>query len=49
MHEDKEYLFRVLQAGASSYLLKSHHESDLIEAIRTVYQVKLIYIPMLLS
>lgn len=38
MHEDKEYLFRVLQAGASSYLLKSHDESDLIEAIRTVYQ-----------
>lgn len=37
MHEDKEYIFRVLQAGASSYLLKSHHENDLIEAIRTVH------------
>lgn len=38
MHEDKEYIFRVLQAGASSYLLKSHHENDLIEAIRTVHK-----------
>lgn len=36
MHEDKEYIFRTLQAGASSYLLKSHHENDLLEAIRTV-------------
>lgn len=38
MHEDREYIFRVLQAGASSYLLKSHHESDLIDAIRTVHK-----------
>lgn len=37
MHEGKEYLFHALQAGASSYLLKSHHENDLIEAIRTVH------------
>ncbi|MFS0574563.1 response regulator transcription factor [Sporosarcina sp. 179-K 3D1 HS] len=36
MHDDKEYIFRALQAGATSYLLKSHHENDLIEAIRTV-------------
>lgn len=38
MHEGKEYLFHALQAGASSYLLKSYHENDLIEAIRTVYR-----------
>lgn len=38
MHDDKEYIFRVLQAGASSYLLKSHPETDLIEAIRTVHK-----------
>jgi len=37
MHEDKEYIFRALQAGASSYLLKSHQENDLIEAIRAVH------------
>src|SRR5690625_5026767 len=35
MHEEKEYIFRVLQAGASSYLLKSHQENHLIEAIIT--------------
>lgn len=38
MHEDKQYILRSLQAGASSYLLKSQHENDLIEAIRYVYQ-----------
>jgi len=37
MHEEKEYIFRVLQAGASSYLLKSHQENHLIEAIRVVH------------
>lgn len=37
MHESKEYLFHALQAGASSYLLKSYNEDDLIEAIRTVH------------
>lgn len=38
MHENREYLYRVLQAGASSYLLKSYNEDDLIEAIRTVHR-----------
>lgn len=38
MHEDKEYIFRALEAGASSYILKSHQENTLIEAIRTVYK-----------
>ncbi|GIM47900.1 DNA-binding response regulator [Collibacillus ludicampi] len=38
MHEDEEYLFRVLQAGASGYILKSALDMDLIAAIRTVYQ-----------
>src|SRR5690625_4820078 len=36
MHEDKQYIFRALEAGASSYVLKSHQENNLIEAIRTV-------------
>lgn len=36
MHDEKEYIFAALQAGASSYLLKSHHVNDLIEAVRTV-------------
>ncbi len=38
MHDDEEYLFRVLQAGASGYILKSAPDMDLIAAIRTVHQ-----------
>ncbi|HJV46332.1 MAG TPA: response regulator transcription factor [Bacillota bacterium] len=38
MHDDEEYLFRVLQAGASGYILKSAPDNDLITAIRTVYK-----------
>jgi len=36
MHDDEEYLFQVLQAGASGYILKSAPDLDLINAIRTV-------------
>ncbi|GAX91408.1 response regulator [Effusibacillus lacus] len=36
MHDDEEYLFRVLQAGASGYILKSAPDMDLLTAIRTV-------------
>lgn len=38
MHDDRDYIFRVMKAGASSYLLKSNRESDLIESIRKVYR-----------
>lgn len=38
MHDDEEYLFRVLQAGASGYILKSAPDVDLIQAIRCVAQ-----------
>jgi two-component system response regulator NreC len=38
MHDDEEYLFRVLQAGAAGYILKSAPDLDLIQAIRTVVQ-----------
>ncbi|MFC4767095.1 response regulator [Effusibacillus consociatus] len=38
MHDDEEYLFRVLQAGASGYVLKSAPDMDLLTAIRTVHQ-----------
>ncbi|MFD2169905.1 response regulator [Tumebacillus lipolyticus] len=37
MHDDEEYLFRVLQAGASGYILKSAPDLDLLSAIRTVH------------
>jgi two-component system response regulator NreC len=36
MHDDPEYLFRALDAGASGYVLKRAAEADLIGAIRTV-------------
>lgn len=38
MHDDKEYLFRVLQAGASGYVLKNAQEMDVMSAIRTVHR-----------
>ncbi|MGO0062561.1 response regulator transcription factor [Brevibacillus fluminis] len=38
MHDDREYVFRVLQAGASGYLLKSSADMDFISAIRTVHR-----------
>ncbi len=37
MHENEEYLFQVLRAGASGYILKEAAGSELISAIRIVY------------
>ncbi|MCQ6560017.1 response regulator transcription factor [Paenibacillus mendelii] len=36
MHDDDEYLFRAIQAGASGYVLKSAPHEELVTAIRTV-------------
>ncbi|MEK5060820.1 response regulator [Paenibacillus shunpengii] len=36
MHDDEEYLFRAIQAGASGYILKSAPYEELITAIRSV-------------
>jgi len=36
MHDDDEYLFRAIQAGASGYILKSAPHEELVTAIRTV-------------
>lgn len=38
MHDDEEYIFKILQAGASGYILKSALDNDLMNAIRTIYQ-----------
>ncbi|MDO5142526.1 MAG: response regulator transcription factor [Eubacteriales bacterium] len=38
MHDDREYLLYTVQNGASGYLLKTALESELLEAINTVYQ-----------
>ena len=36
MHENEEYLFQVLRAGASGYILKEAADTELISAIRIV-------------
>ncbi|MEX1030117.1 MAG: response regulator transcription factor [Paenibacillaceae bacterium] len=36
MHEDQEYLFSFLKAGASGYILKNSQEAEIIDAIRIV-------------
>lgn len=36
MHENEEYLFQVLRAGASGYMLKEAADTELISAIRVV-------------
>lgn len=37
-HAEEVYLFSVLQAGASGYVMKRSAETDLMEAIRVVHQ-----------
>ncbi|RUT28982.1 response regulator transcription factor [Paenibacillus zeisoli] len=36
MHDDEEYLFRAIQAGASGYILKSAPHDELVSAIQSV-------------
>jgi len=38
MHQDESYVLRSLKAGAKGYLLKDSLRSDIIDAIRAVYQ-----------
>jgi len=38
MHDNEEYLFQVLQAGASGYVLKKAADEDLVNAIHVVYR-----------
>jgi two-component system response regulator NreC len=37
MHENEEYLFQVLRAGASGYILKEAADTELVTAIRVVF------------
>ncbi len=37
IHQDREYLFKALDLGASGYVLKDAESRVLVEAIRTVY------------
>ncbi len=36
MHDTQEFFFRLLQAGASGYVVKGAHKADLLAAIRAV-------------
>lgn len=36
VHEDKQYLFQMMAAGASGYLTKQSAATELVEAVRTV-------------
>ncbi len=38
MHDDEEFFFPVLRAGASGYILKESEPQELLYAIHTVYQ-----------
>jgi len=47
MHGDKEYLFQAISAGADGYLLKEDADSELFNAIETIFQNKIYISPML--
>ncbi|MBI4186862.1 MAG: response regulator transcription factor [Chloroflexi bacterium] len=38
MHEGDEYFFKILEAGASGYFIKGGYSSELVSALRSVYQ-----------
>ena len=45
MHEDSRYFFQMLKEGALGYVLKGAEPSELLSAIRTVYQDKAFILP----
>ncbi len=47
MHEDAAYFFQMLQAGASGYVVKGADPSELLSAIRAVFQNKAYLFPSL--
>ncbi len=38
MHDDQEYILKLMQSGASGYVLKNVSSEELIQAIETVYR-----------
>ena len=45
MHDDEEFFFPVLRAGASGYVLKEVEPQDLLNAIRVVHQGQVFFSP----
>lgn len=45
MHNNKEYIFRIIQAGAHGYVSKEASPDELLEAIESVYQGETFFSP----
>ncbi len=45
MHDDEEFFFPVLRAGASGYLLKEAEPQDLLNALRVVHEGQVFFSP----
>ena len=45
MHDDEEFFFPVLRAGASGYVLKEAEPQDLLNALRVVHQGQVFFSP----
>ncbi len=45
MHDDEEFFFPVLRAGASGYVLKEAEPQDLLSALRVVHQGQVFFSP----
>ncbi len=45
MHDDEEFFFRVLRAGASGYILKEAEPQELLHAIDVVHQGQVFFSP----
>ncbi len=46
IHDNKEYLFQVLEAGGSGYLVKKSADTELISAIRAVHRGEVFLSPL---
>jgi len=49
MHDDKEYVTSVIDAGARGYVLKSASAEEMLTAIKAVYQGGIYYSPSIVD
>jgi two-component system response regulator NreC len=47
MHSDEGYVLRALKAGARAYILKNSADADLIRAVRSVFEGKSFFSPVI--
>src|SRR5690242_3866996 len=45
MHNNKDYIFRIIQAGAHGYVSKGAPPNDVVQAIESVYDGKVFFSP----